>query len=545
MRPKPTLKGILISPSQLANWRACKRIWAFDKIDRLPSVSTDKQNFGTNVHKILEDWLTKGTKIPNTPEGACAKQLVKPGWMPAPSKNIMAETLIEIPLVKDEIGIIGYSDLVEPPSLISPPIVDDFKTTSDLKWAMTEDKLAEDAQALIYAAWAMIRFGVKEAIARWLYAAASNPKNGPRKPKGSRKVEHRFAIDDPVFVTAWEAVCQDVFDIAVAKKTWKSANEDAPPNPSICASHYGGCKLIGVCNVDPHDRLASYIIPEKELPKTGNSVTVNTQEKPVATLMEKIKAAKARKAGNPPPPDPEVAAALTVVETPTPEPASAPAPAAAPSPLLARLQQMSAKKGVNPPEGNGGETGESVSPSVPVETVPVPAETTKAAPAKKPAGGVCPGCGKEFKVLRMHKCKAAETAPEIAATEQEAKDLLNKSAVAENASDMATNPGKVAATEGIMLLIDCAIRKSTGGAIINLTDWVAPIAQIVASDNGLEHFGLVDFAKGGPMLAAKVDRYLTERPQNGTILMDGGSLEGRALRDVMIRHATIVIQGTR
>ena len=81
--------------------------------------------------------------------------------------------------------------------------------------------------------------------------------------------------------------------------------------------------------------------------------------------------------------------------------------------------------------------------------------------------------------------------------------------------------------------------------MINIADWVKPIADIVAADNDVEHFGLIDFAKGGAMLAAKVDKVLTADGLDGVLLVDSYSLEGRALKDVLIRHAVVAVQGVR
>jgi hypothetical protein len=98
---------------------------------------------------------------------------------------------------------------------------------------------------------------------------------------------------------------------------------------------------------------------------------------------------------------------------------------------------------------------------------------------------------------------------------------------------------------GYMLLLD-ALFERTGVAVpLHFGDLIAPLAEAVAKENQQEHWGAVEFGRGGPLLAAKLERWLRENKPTGVIVADSSTAELRAVKEVLKRHAKIVIQGVR
>ena len=226
-------------------------------------------------------------------------------------------------------------------------------------------------------------------------------------------------------------------------------------------------------------------------------------------------------------PEPEPPAAGTVVDAEAEITGDA---AEANDALLADLKRDGDAAGVNPPA----KTDDAV------ETTRIAAEAAgeDVPDGPPPTKGVeaCPYCSKKFKQLSRHKCP--EKPPEVDTDPEMTKAL----GMLENAID------EVVAERGAMIVcFDCMLRKGPArqGAVRELTDWIKPLEQHVAKENEVEHWSLMSYAEGGAMLAAKFDRYLQTHPVNGYLHVDSYSAVGKALKDVLIQHATIVLQGTR
>jgi hypothetical protein len=96
--------------------------------------------FGTAVHAQLERWLREGVKPDDTPAGRTAAQGLQ--WLPHPDTRLLLEQKFVF-AVTDEISAGGIIDCLVPPEIGNEVIVVDHKSTSDLRWAKTEEQLAE------------------------------------------------------------------------------------------------------------------------------------------------------------------------------------------------------------------------------------------------------------------------------------------------------------------------------------------------------------------------------------------------------------------
>jgi hypothetical protein len=83
------------------------------------------------------------------------------------------------------------------------------------------------------------------------------------------------------------------------------------------------------------------------------------------------------------------------------------------------------------------------------------------------------------------------------------------------------------------------------GVVVLFTDIVAPLAAAVAKENNQEHWGAVEFGRGGPLLAAKLEKWLVATSPAGVILADSNTPELRAVKEVLKKYAKVIIQGVR
>lgn len=238
-----------ISATQVKKLRDCQRLIGFEYNERLRPPPTDKQTFGTDVHKQLEQWFSAGKKPDNSSPGLTAKQGLQ--WLPTPDRSIMVEKRFKLKWLPN-IFMVGYIDLAVP----SDRLVIDHKSTSDLRWAMTADQLASDPQAIIYAVWAMLEWNVEEVRARWVYYAASNPEKGSRKPRGCKPVEVVFNNKDQKFMSLVSEISNDVRKIVDLRRSGVKGLK-LKPSPQSCGA-YGGCFHADRCNLSAESCIDRY-----------------------------------------------------------------------------------------------------------------------------------------------------------------------------------------------------------------------------------------------------------------------------------------------
>lgn len=154
------------SPSQLADYLDCPRKWWFRRCVRLPERDGQKKFvFGNCLDEVANRWLSAddngrgpdGKPVDLYPEGwseglerveaVLVRMLVEKGISDGtlrrvPGRKIQAEYTTK---VLEGICTTGAMDMV------SPEGVEDNKTTSSLRWAMTQKDLAADPKMLCYA----------------------------------------------------------------------------------------------------------------------------------------------------------------------------------------------------------------------------------------------------------------------------------------------------------------------------------------------------------------------------------------------------------
>lgn len=336
------------SASQVSKWRGCPRAWGYSYIDNRKTPAGPGAALGSQVHKELENWLTE--KV--VPDSQIARALTP--LLPHPDHK---DLLVEQPIrVLFPVGAArGFIDLLvlKPKPEFWPvgwewspdiPVVVDHKTTKDIQsYALTEDGLKSDVQAILYGIAARVEISRKRGCAlsdvpevdlSWGYTKTA----GSRQVRAVRVRQSLALVEEhlpPILAVA--------ADIRAAKT--HAITEDLPANLDHCGA-YGGCSYKDDCSAYKTRIFAN---PWASVdPTVANElVSLTTQshrmtEPNVSAVLERLK----NKKKAPMAPEPEVAASAPGAATPAPtqkvtsEPELAPIDASgteAPAPEPVRL----------------------------------------------------------------------------------------------------------------------------------------------------------------------------------------------------------------
>lgn len=234
-----------ISASQIATWNDCRRKWGFEKIEGIRHSSAAVE-LGLAVHGILEA-AQAGTPIDQTTKAGLIAS--------AHIADMPDEALTEFDItvwLRDR--VLDLSNPVAPKTIDGGCVlvgrvdrmwfdqdvivIDDHKTTSDFKWAKTEDELLRDPQFLSYATWVIQQFGVDRVRGRWLYYHTRKP------PKG--KIVSVTASADTVLDGFVKYVLSPGLYIEQVRRSLNDIKH-LPVNQAACGK-YGGCKHAAYCD---------------------------------------------------------------------------------------------------------------------------------------------------------------------------------------------------------------------------------------------------------------------------------------------------------
>lgn len=208
-------------------------------------------------------------------------------------------------------GYQGYLDLWLPtggmPNIGLPfdPVVCDFKTTGNWKYAKTPEQLATDVQAQLYATWAMYTTKSEVVDLVWIYFATKGPRKAKRvhlRVHSDHVAEQFSAINDTAIeMYGVRQSCSDPLEL--------------PPTLSMCAA-YGGCPYQANCNLSPSQK-ADVVLSAH----WAKRAEVSMSNEPKVGLLARLKAGKGSA-----PPAPEAAPVVAAVGINPPESLLPPAP---------------------------------------------------------------------------------------------------------------------------------------------------------------------------------------------------------------------------
>lgn len=172
-----------VSPSRINTLWACERKYVWEYILGLtsPNEPDSPTDIGDKMHKQLELWFTKSVPPDDTLPGLMAQALLTK-W-PPPSPDLVIEQHVQV--VTANAWYHGYKDIgyeqdftnTITKKVLKLRVVGDHKSTSDLKWAKTPEKLETDPQTIVYSGAEMAEYSVQEVLTRWGYVTRN------RKPK--------------------------------------------------------------------------------------------------------------------------------------------------------------------------------------------------------------------------------------------------------------------------------------------------------------------------------------------------------------------------
>lgn len=305
-----------ISPSQIATYRDCPRKWAWDKLDGIRSPPNASAALGSAVHAHLEQWLEQGIEPDDSRAGTIARRAL--AHLPPPGSG-KVETRFVLP-IDDDLELIGTVDLIHLAS-DGTVIVHDHKTTSSLAYRKRSEDLAQDAQAIIYAAYAAHALDARKVSTQWLYIET--------KHDGAKvKLEAReWTLDE--IGTALETIIAEARNLVQLRKSGLKAL-DIEPDVNACEK-YGGCFYRPNCNLTPTEKIGSLmkIATLQEKVQNGSPIGHADAAPPMRGAFAKLRAA---------------------MSTPEVEPEPTPAPAALHPAITAAVMQATSRGTINAPE---------------------------------------------------------------------------------------------------------------------------------------------------------------------------------------------------
>lgn len=167
------LNPMTFSASRIGTWINCEVKAGFQYIAGYEDPGTEDTEFGTEVHTILEKFKRDGVPINMmTHAGAVAAEAipyVEHFRGPREGGNARFEGDFTFRARNGKHNWRGAIDIS------APGEVNDYKTTSDFKWAKTPDQLLHDPQAVLYAMKEFERWGGPTVKLRWLYLRKRAP----------------------------------------------------------------------------------------------------------------------------------------------------------------------------------------------------------------------------------------------------------------------------------------------------------------------------------------------------------------------------------
>lgn len=238
------MNQLFLSPTAIAKYLRCPRKWAFRYIDGIKPQPTASMKAGIKGHKRIEQYLNGTEKTPGSDKlGKLICKAIRPAMLPQPDRRLMLEKKFVEGVSGAHgyyINLLGYIDCLRPAMDGNPITVIDHKFIGDYKYALTEETIRTDIQALIYSYFA-IDDEDEPILNRWIYYN--------KNTDSVRKVECLRYPDE--IVTDVLALVPTLREIAYLKSTCTKAM-DATHSYDAC-SDYGGCPHVKTCEPNIFD----------------------------------------------------------------------------------------------------------------------------------------------------------------------------------------------------------------------------------------------------------------------------------------------------
>lgn len=251
---RSSVTKVRISASQIETFRLCKRKWAFQKIDRLPSPQNAAAALGEEAHKHRENWLTAGTPPPaDTRAGKLAvvglEHLPPPGIAEV-EKSLWLTTQVDSNTVEVSGRIDFFLRNAEPQKTwgeLGVPLIGDHKTTASEEWMKSAEVLTGgDPQGAIYGKYALEQTGAQQVDLLWAYMIKSS---SPRAAQVRARM-HKDQVDEQ-----YGKVLTDARNMLVILNQGV-VGKDVEPTTTACEA-FGGCPYRDVCPITNQQKIGA------------------------------------------------------------------------------------------------------------------------------------------------------------------------------------------------------------------------------------------------------------------------------------------------
>lgn len=259
-----TRHKLVISPSQVVDYRDCPRKWWFDKIHKVPDIRPKKSQFtyGNVVHNIAERYLLADDQ--GRDESGQPVDLYPEGWHTDPDGSVSlaeqahirkliqkaidsgvlrrlpnrrVEWAIDRTLVPGEVATIGVIDQY------APGIIEDHKTTSAIKWALSSKALAKDSKMLDYVAMLPEELLEDRTEIRLNYFCKDGKARKQVWPVNAF-ISRARAQDHLGELTSTAMMMLTMKEEEIPLPEWEET--DGPSAVGVC-DKYGGCQYQAIC----------------------------------------------------------------------------------------------------------------------------------------------------------------------------------------------------------------------------------------------------------------------------------------------------------
>jgi hypothetical protein len=250
-----------ISPSQLKTAfdpeTGCLRKWGHQQIDGEREPPTASTQLGTDTHAQLERYHRSafqkpGENLPlilpdNSDPGILAQQLISK--IPKPRKQSPTWPGPEFGFAFS-VGNVDYKGFIDLPYVANADewpykdncaVVEDYKTTKNLKYALTSDQLATDYQRVIYSIAVLRHFDTEYSAARWDYVQTQATRDG----FPTLQVEYGPESADKTLLVFESGVHPKAVELTRLRR-FKA--RDLPQNFGACHAYYRKCAFYDRCH---------------------------------------------------------------------------------------------------------------------------------------------------------------------------------------------------------------------------------------------------------------------------------------------------------
>lgn len=487
---------IRVSPSQVAKFRDCKRAWAFRYIDGIPDIADSSKDFGINGHARIEEWLETGKHPGDDVTGQLIQKAIKPGFLPSPDPRLLIEQEIQMGMLNGHALMLGYADLILPPTESMIPILIDHKFTSDSRYALKASELAVDAQRIIYGRYIIERFNAEQTMARWIYYEARWKDRAANERKLGRvqKVEHILTREDACG-DGWLRIADDVEQMLITKQTAKTAMEVEPTGAGISCDKYRGCPYREKCGLTQAQMLTARMrqfdrAHKKDLHDAGDLVQISREGKNTMGLKEKLQTGYD-----------EATEKATLSST----------------PAISALDRIRASR-----------TGSTINPPAPEPMPDLAIETTSASEPSSPS----PTATSEVAVAATVADKPKRGRPPKEKVKEEPKP-----------EELPAAEPRAAYREFVVVIDAAYMKLGDGDCYYQLEELLAPHIKRVCEEQKVAHPGLVPYKAGWYGVEAYLDQALAKSRPDGILLVNSRNDYYAAVAQVLSKYADVVIKG--